>query len=79
MIGFLLRSKAMKLPRPITCSEVGRREVLKALISHELNEEDENRLLEHLRDCPNCLSEMAAVIGESVMIYPNGCNVRLVD
>lgn len=69
----------MKLPRPITCSEVGRREVLRALISHELSEEDENLVLEHLKNCPRCLSEMAVVIGQVVMVYPNGFDVRCVD
>ena len=69
----------MKLPRPLTCSEVGRREVLRALLSHELAEDDENLVLEHLRNCPRCLSDMATVIGQMVMIYPNGCDIRCAE
>ncbi len=52
----------MKLPKPLTCSEVGSRKVLKALLCHELDREDEDRLLAHLRTCPHCLSVMAAVL-----------------
>ena len=66
----------MKLPRQVTCSEVGRREVLKALIMHELSEDDENRVLDHLRNCPKCLSEMAVIICQTVIVYPNGCDIR---
>ena len=65
----------MQLSLPFKCSEVGRREVLEALIKHELCEEDENRVLEHLRICPKCLSEMASVIGQIVSIHHEGYDI----
>ena len=54
----------MVLPKPLKCSEAGRRDVLLALLQHDLTDEDEDRLLEHLRKCPHCLSSMATVLGE---------------
>lgn len=54
----------MELPKPLKCSEVGTREILRALLHHELSPQDEDRLLAHLRSCPQCLSIMAAVLSE---------------
>ncbi len=57
----------MDLPKPLTCSEVGRRSVLKKLLSHEMEGDLEDRVLAHLRKCPSCLSLMAEVLGETVL------------
>ncbi len=54
----------MELPKPLKCSEVGTRKILRALLYHELSLQEEDRLLAHLRRCPHCLSIMAAVLSE---------------
>ena len=58
-------SAVMKLPKPLECSEAGRRDVLLALLQHKLDEKEEDRLLRHLRRCPHCLSVMAAILSET--------------
>jgi len=58
-------STVMDFPKPLECSEAGRREVLLALLQHKLDEEEEDRLLRHLRHCPHCLSIMATILNES--------------
>jgi len=55
----------MDFPKPLECSEAGRRDVLLALLQHKLDEEEEDRLLRHLRRCPHCLSIMATILSES--------------
>ncbi len=55
-------------PKPLKCSEVGRRDVLKDLILHKLPRSRENLILEHLKSCPECLSLMAIVLSESIGI-----------
>jgi len=55
----------MPFPKPLDCSDAGRREVLLALLHRELVEEDEDTVLAHLRACPHCLSEMAVVLSET--------------
>ena len=47
--------------KPIKCSEVVDREVLEALIRRKLGEDEEDRLLKHLKTCPECLSELATL------------------
>ena len=54
----------MKLPKPLKCSDVSKGEILKALVSHELDGDTENRLLEHLKNCPVCLTAMASIVNE---------------
>ena len=54
----------MSKSQPLSCSRASRKEVLEALISGQLDSDSENRLLEHLRTCPFCLSKMAAVVTE---------------
>jgi len=60
-------SKIMDLPRPLECSEACRRDTLLALLRHKLSEEDENRVLRHLRRCPHCLSVLATILSEARM------------
>ncbi len=55
----------MDLPKPLKCSEVGKPDVLEALIAHKLSPEDEDRVLAHLKTCPDCLSIMAVVLFDS--------------
>jgi len=57
----------MKFPKPIRCTDVGNREVLSALLMHELEVDDEDVVLAHLRKCPACLS-MAAIVIEKEKI-----------
>jgi len=61
----LYRSKAMKLPKPLKCSEVSNSKLLLSLLRRELDEEYEDRLLAHLRSCPRCLSRLAILISEN--------------
>ena len=61
----------MDLPKPLNCSEVGDRKVLEALINRKLAVDEEDRLLKHLRTCPECLSELAMLFAaESVSESP---------
>ena len=55
----------MKLPKPLTCSEVGRDDILSALINRKLAPETEDSVLAHLRRCPHCLSVMASVLDDA--------------
>jgi hypothetical protein len=55
----------MDSPKPLECSEAGRRDILLALLQHRLNEEEEDRILKHLRRCPYCLSVMATILSEA--------------
>ena len=45
--------------KPLKCPEVVDREVLEALINRKLAADEEDRLLKHLKTCPECLSELA--------------------
>jgi len=55
----------MDFPKPLKCSEVGRHDVLEALIAHRLPPDMEDRVLAHLKNCPDCLSIMAVVLFNS--------------
>ena len=59
----------MALPKPLRCSEVGRESLLMALIARLLDPAVEDQVLEHLRQCPHCLSMMAKVIDMAEWIY----------
>ena len=48
--------------KPRKCSEVGDRKVLEALINRKLAADEEDRLLKHLKTCPECLSELAMLV-----------------
>lgn len=65
-INYILQnvSTVMDFPKPLDCSEAGRREILLALLQHKLDEDEEDRLLRHLKRCPHCLSVMATILSE---------------
>ena len=67
----------MQLPKPLSCSEVGNRRILKALLNHRLDADFEDRILAHLRICPRCLSIVATVLAETGMPEQAGDDYRL--
>jgi len=62
----------MDIPKPHKCSEVVDRVVLEALINRKLAADEEDRLLKHLKTCPECLSELAILFaaGDNIVQSP---------
>jgi hypothetical protein len=52
----------MHLPKPLRCSEIGRDDLLTALIEKKLDPEKEDDVLRHLRVCPHCIYQVAKII-----------------
>jgi hypothetical protein len=59
----------MNLPKPLRCSEIVRKGLLKALINRMLDPSVEDLLLSHLRTCPKCLSKVARIVDDSDWMY----------
>jgi hypothetical protein len=55
----------MNDPKPLNCSDVGSDDTLIRLIMRMLPSEVEDKVLDHLRYCPRCLSVMASVIDKA--------------
>lgn len=55
--------------KPLICSDVGKPTILTALLMKELDEVFEDKMLEHLRNCPECLTKMALCL--SRFMFPD--------
>ena len=56
----------MILPKPLKCSDASKAEIFRALVNRELDRDSEDRLLEHLKNCPHCLTAIASIVEDII-------------
>ncbi|HEX9746020.1 MAG TPA: zf-HC2 domain-containing protein [bacterium] len=56
----------MKSPEIEKCTKIGSNKKLSALLMHQLNQVEEDEVLNHLRTCPKCLSNIALILQKQV-------------
>ena len=66
------------IPREeIKCWEIDQKGLIVKLLDHKLSSEDEDALLFHIRNCPNCLAIVADVLFARAHVEEPGKDYRI--